>query len=146
MHRNDPQVTRDWKNHRNIRTRLASGCQGLNANRRWFMKNALECAGAAGTGARLLADDYNNDSNNGKLSKGVAALLPANRKAHLWGVFRSVHLGVQATHRSMPTMNNLVMKDTVDVFTGPMRIAYGFWCRRKIFPKADLNRAERSCF
>ena len=49
--------------------------RGLNANRRWFMKNALACAGAAGAGARLLADDHNDDSNNGKLSKGDAALL-----------------------------------------------------------------------
>src|SRR5437016_12798748 len=47
--------------------------RGLNANRRWFMKNAL--AGAAGAGARLLADDHNDESNNGRLSKGDAALL-----------------------------------------------------------------------
>ena len=49
--------------------------RGLNANRRWFMKNALACAGAAGAGARLLAGNHNDDSNNGRLSKGDAALL-----------------------------------------------------------------------
>ncbi len=49
--------------------------RGLNANRRWFMKNALAAAGATGAGARLLADDRNADSNDGRLSKGDAALL-----------------------------------------------------------------------
>ncbi|HXI43422.1 MAG TPA: ferritin-like domain-containing protein [Bryobacteraceae bacterium] len=49
--------------------------RGLNANRRWFMKNALACAGAAGAGTRLLADDHNDDNNHGRLSKGDAALL-----------------------------------------------------------------------
>jgi len=49
--------------------------RGLNANRRWFMKNALACAGAASAGARLLADDHNDHNNHGGLSKGDAALL-----------------------------------------------------------------------
>ena len=44
--------------------------RGLNANRRWFMKKALAAAGAAGTGARLLADD-----DSGELTSGDAALL-----------------------------------------------------------------------
>ena len=44
--------------------------RGLNANRRWFMKNALAAAGATGAGARLLADD-----SGGQLTKGDAALL-----------------------------------------------------------------------
>ena len=49
--------------------------RGLNANRRWFMKNALACAGAASAGARLLADDHNDHNNHSGLSKGDAALL-----------------------------------------------------------------------
>ena len=49
-------------------TRKNFTARGLNANRRWFMKNALVTAGAAGVGTRLLADSP-------KLSKGDAALL-----------------------------------------------------------------------
>lgn len=44
--------------------------RGLNANRRWFLKNALVATGAAGVGTQLLADNGND-----KLSKGDAALL-----------------------------------------------------------------------
>jgi hypothetical protein len=44
--------------------------RGLNANRRWFLKNALATGGTVAAGASLLAD---NDS--GQLSKGDAALL-----------------------------------------------------------------------
>jgi hypothetical protein len=43
--------------------------KGVNANRRWFMKNALG-AGTAVAGTRLLADD-----DGGRLTKGDAALL-----------------------------------------------------------------------
>jgi len=42
--------------------------RGLNANRRWFIKNAIATAGAAGVGTRLFAASP-------KLSKGDAALL-----------------------------------------------------------------------
>ena len=44
--------------------------RGLNANRRWFMKQALTAAGAASAGSRLLADGDNHH-----LSKGDAAIL-----------------------------------------------------------------------
>ena len=44
--------------------------RGLNANRRWFLKNALATAGATTAGTMLLADDH-----KGRLSKGDAAML-----------------------------------------------------------------------
>jgi hypothetical protein len=47
--------------------------RGLNANRRWFMKNALAVAGSASS-TLLLADDQ-RDNHGGRLSKGDAAML-----------------------------------------------------------------------
>ena len=44
--------------------------KGLNANRRWFMKNALTVAGATSVGGRLLAED-----SSARLNKGDVALL-----------------------------------------------------------------------
>jgi len=44
--------------------------RGLNANRRWFLKNAFVAASATGVGNQLLADD-----NGQHLNKGDAALL-----------------------------------------------------------------------
>jgi len=49
--------------------------RGLNANRRWFMKEALAATCAISAGARLLADDQNDDGNKGRLTKGDAAML-----------------------------------------------------------------------
>jgi hypothetical protein len=49
--------------------------RGLNANRRWFMKKALAATCAISAGARLLADDQNDDGNKGRLTKGDAAML-----------------------------------------------------------------------
>src|SRR5215472_3759989 len=50
--------------------------RGVNANRRWFMKSALATAGAATSCPKLFADDdHSSNGNNGKLSKGDAALL-----------------------------------------------------------------------
>jgi hypothetical protein len=45
--------------------------RGLNANRRWFLKNALATGCTAAAGTSLLADD----DDNGKLTKGDATLL-----------------------------------------------------------------------
>ena len=46
--------------------------QGVNSNRRWFMKKALAAGGMASAGASVLRGQGNG---NGKLSKGDAALL-----------------------------------------------------------------------